>query len=66
MCVGEHIYAVLPKGPMNEGHLLIVPIHHHKSMRCIQDSQVDIINEVKELVGRGCECSQASGGLVLY
>merc|ERR1719367_142356 len=42
--VGEHAYLALPKGPLNENHLLILPIAHH---RCALELPEEVAEEIE-------------------
>ena len=42
--VGTHVYMALPKGPINEGHILLVPIDHNVSSFAVANS--DVRNEI--------------------
>lgn len=41
--IGEHAYLALPKGPLNDNHLLILPIAHH---RCALELPDEVANEI--------------------
>ena len=43
--VGEHAYLALPKGPLNDNHLLILPIAHH---RCALELPEEVAEEIEK------------------
>ena len=43
--VGEHAYLALPKGPLNDNHLLILPIAHH---RCALELPEEVAEEIDD------------------
>ena len=43
--IGEHAYLALPKGPLNEDHLLILPIAHH---RCTLELPEEVSQEIEK------------------
>lgn len=46
--IGEHSYLALPKGPLNENHLLILPIAHHRCALEIPEEVEAEINKFKK------------------
>merc|ERR1712223_883439 len=51
--IGDHAYLALPKGPLNENHLLILPIAHH---RCALELPEEVAEKLKSsnLVSEKC------------
>ena len=43
--MGEHAYLALPKGPLNDNHLLILPIAHH---RCALELPEEVAEEIEK------------------
>ena len=43
--VGDHTYLALPKGQLNDNHLLILPIAHH---RCALELPEEVAEEIEK------------------
>ena len=43
--IGDHAYLALPKGPLNEDHLLVLPIAHH---RCTLEIPEEVSEEIEK------------------
>ena len=48
--IGDHAYLALPKGPLNEDHLLVLPIAHH---RCTLEIPEEVSEEIEKFKKRG-------------
>uniref|UniRef100_A0A915B349 Cwf19-like C-terminal domain-containing protein n=1 Tax=Parascaris univalens TaxID=6257 RepID=A0A915B349_PARUN len=46
--VGSHCYAAMPKGPLTDGHLMILPIGHIQSLVAAPQEVRDDVQRYKE------------------
>ncbi|XP_063540410.1 CWF19-like protein 1 [Cydia strobilella] len=63
ICVGEHCYLALPKGPLTPDHVLILPITHHQS---VLKAPEEVVSEIKKFKDALRNMYASSGKAVVF
>ena len=54
--VGTHVYVAMAKGPLNEQHVLILPITHFQSLVTCSDEVLEVCHSLLSNVISRCNC----------